>query len=213
MKKRVFFSWLGANEIFNVIKGYKSTIEKAHLDLKFSKIVLFGNLSEAFVYKGIKPHTPDSYDLYKKQIKQICDCTIELHLVQLTSPTNLAGIHSAVNETVREHNEKYEFFFHASGGTNAMTIIWVFQRNYWGGKLIETTFLDSEGRVSEFEIPFEIQTDFIKKIDTALQKEEIVKEFSEIKGISKEIKQTKKMCLRMAQHDSLHLLLLVHCHI
>ncbi len=208
MKKRVLFSWLGANEIFNVVKGYNSTIEKAHKDLSFSKIVLFGNLS-SFKYKDLEPHTAESYKKYEKLIKQRCDCKdIELHQVELSGPTNLAEIHTAVNEVVKEHDGKYDFFFHASGGTNAMTIIWVFQRNFWGGKLIETSFLDSKGKVSEFKIPFEIQTDFIKKIDTALQKEEIIKEFSEIKGISKEIDKTRKMCLRMAQHDSLHLLLL-----
>lgn len=209
MKKRVLFSWLGANEIYNVVKGYNnSIIEQAYRELNFYKIVLFGNLAEDYVYKKtLKPHTPQTYDSYKDIIKKKCDCKVELHQVLLTSPTNLAEIHAAVNEVVKEHDGKFDFFFHISGGTHAMTIIWVFQRNFWGGKLIEA-LLEDNRKVSEFEIPFEIQTDFIKKIDTALQKEEIIKEFSDIKGISKEIDKTRKMCLRMAQHDSLHLLLL-----
>ncbi|EKD82073.1 MAG: sigma-54 dependent transcriptional regulator [uncultured bacterium] len=205
--KKVFFSWLGANEIFNVLNGYDSQIAKAHKDVDFTKIVLFGNLAP-FVYKKMSPHTKDAYEMYKKRIEQLCGCKVELHQIQLSKPTDLAGIHAAVDGIVGECEGKYELFYNASGGTNAMTIIWVFQRNYWGGKLIETSFPGLDNKTAEFEIPFEIQTNFIKKIDTALQKEETVKEFAEIKGTSRQIKAAKKLCLRMSQHDSLHLLLL-----
>lgn len=93
--------------------------------------------------------------------------SIELRTAKLTSPINYREIYEAasriVGEISRESGRDFKPAFHLNPGTGAMQAIWILlgKGRFLNAKLIESSL---EQGVSEADIPFDIQADFIPAI-------------------------------------------------
>jgi transcriptional regulator with PAS, ATPase and Fis domain len=103
-------------------------------------------------------------DAYKKWLSRLSKTKITIHKANLTSPTHYGDIYENVVKTVKKYKKEsgaYEFFFHLSPGTPAMSAVWIFvSQAQYPAKLVETSAKPNKS-FQFTSIPFSISAEYL----------------------------------------------------
>ena len=99
-------------------------------------------------------------------VEQRTKATVELHLVDLSGPTNFGEIYQAVTERVGsllgQFGDAARLTFHLSPGTPAMSAVWIIvAKTRYGAELIESS---KQQGVRSANVPFDISAEFIPEV-------------------------------------------------
>ncbi len=155
-KKKILMCWVGRTDI-RASQGDKKAglgpIAQAVLDRDFDEIVLLSNYS--------KSETAE----YIKWLEGHTTSTITLHLVDLSSPTDLGEIYQAAVARIAHllsQQPEARLTFHLSPGTPAMAAIWIIvSKTRFAAELIESS---TQHGVKTARVPFDISAEFIPEL-------------------------------------------------
>ena len=151
-------------------------------------------------------------DSFLKWLRQRTKSKIELHQINLTSPTNYEEIYEAatsvIASTIERLGESERFTFNLSPGTSAMAAVWLLlSKTKYQATLVESS---KEHGVKEVEIPFAISVDFLPRVYEQTEKN-LTKlaagipidapEFKDIIHSSQTMQQTIVRAQRVAIHS------------
>lgn len=154
--ERILFAWLGKTDL-NAAAGNSSKglgpIAHVVSEESFSRLVLLNNYGPEEDSGG-----------YVNWLKQFIDAPINLHSIDLPSPTDFSAIYVAAREQVetimRSASRTAVAVFHLSPGTPAMQAVWIMlaKGRFPDAQLIRSS---QEQGVEFVNMPFNISAEFI----------------------------------------------------
>jgi len=154
---KILVSWVGQTDLNAAASDARAglgPIGQAITQRDFDLVVLLSNYP--------KPSSAH----YLPWVEKLTKATIELHLVELSGPTNFGEIYQAVTGRIAALLDKYgeaaRLTFHLSPGTPAMAAVWIIvAKTRYGAELIESS---KERGVQTATVPFDISAEFIPEI-------------------------------------------------
>ena len=118
---------------------------------RYDQIVLLTNYPEKDI------------SVYRKWLKKLVDCKLDIHFKSLSSPMNFGEIYesarAAVGEILDSAGSDKELVFHISPGTSAMAAVWIIlAKTRFPAELIQSS---AKYGVQTASVPFDIAADFI----------------------------------------------------
>lgn len=153
-QKRILISWVGQTDLSasrGLEKAGVGPVAQAVSQRSFDLVLLLSNYP--------KRETAD----FIKWLQSRCNCAMESHLVDLSSPTNFGEIYEAVTSQVgallRTYGSDAKLTYHLSPGTPAMAAVWIIvAKTRFAAELIESS---REQGVRTATVPFDIAAEFI----------------------------------------------------
>ena len=154
---KILVSWLGQTDL-NAAAGEERAglgpVGQAVTKRSFDLIVLLSNY----------PKTASAN--YVTWIEGHTKATVELNLVELSSPTHFGEIYHAVTNKLSalhaKHGDIAHLTFHLSPGTPAMSAVWIIvAKTRYGAELIESS---KQQGVRTANVPFDISAEFIPEV-------------------------------------------------
>jgi DNA-binding NtrC family response regulator len=153
----ILVSWIGQTDL-DAAAGEERAglgpVGQAVTQRSFDLVVLLSNYPKAAsadYVAGVEGHTK---------------ATVELTLVELSSPTNFGEIYEAVTAQVgtllAKHGPTARLTFHLSPGTPAMAAVWIIvAKTRYGAELIESS---KQHGVRTANVPFDISAEFVPEV-------------------------------------------------
>lgn len=154
---KILVSWLGQTDL-NAAAGEERAglgpVGQAVTKRSFDLIVLLSNY----------PKTASAN--YVTWIEGHTKATVELNLVELSSPTHFGEIYQAVTNKLSalhaKHGDTAHLTFHLSPGTPAMSAVWIIvAKTRYGAELIESS---KQQGVRTANVPFDISAEFVPEV-------------------------------------------------
>jgi len=165
----ILVTWIGTHDI-DAAAGKNQRgpgpVASALAEYRFDRVLLLANQSQEKL---------DAYVDWLLPISALTDSSLRKKYVQLTSPTDFAGIYEAADRAISEilndeADEEAELTFHLSPGTSQMAAVWILlSAGKYAAKLIQSS---PEAGVETVTLPFEIAAELVpnmlKSADAAL---------------------------------------------
>ncbi|SIQ71790.1 Regulator of RNA terminal phosphate cyclase [Janthinobacterium sp. TND4EL3] len=149
--ERWLVSWVGKNDLNAMTGGPRGPIASAvRYDHGFAKVWLLNNFP---IEQG---------DRYRQWLQDGVACDVELHQVELISPTHYGEIYEQVSDFLADLkllSPAVELTFHLSPGTPAMIAIWIIlAKTRFPARLIQTSV---ERGLETADFLFDLASDFL----------------------------------------------------
>jgi DNA-binding NtrC family response regulator len=149
--ERWLISWVGKNDLNAMTGGPSGPIASAlHGDPGFTKVWLLNNFAV------------EQSDRYREWLQEKLACEVELHQVDLSSPTHYGEIYEQVSNfllALELPSPAIELTFHLSPGTPAMIAIWIIlAKTRFPARLIQTSV---ERGLETADFLFDLASDFL----------------------------------------------------
>lgn len=156
--KKILMTWLGKTDIRAVAE---------------SQTIGLGSIAQALLWQEfdsleiISDATDQEVTDYLRWLQQIAPTPVNIHPVQLSSPTDFNDIYTAavqcITATQHKHGYSASFHYHLSPGTPAMAAVWILlAKTIYPAELLQSS---REQGVQLAHIPFDIAAEFIPKIE------------------------------------------------
>lgn len=198
---KLLFAWLGVTDLRASTSGNPEfgPIASALKAVEFDRLVLLAD------------HDSESASAYVAWLAGLFGGAIDLHQMELSSPTNHHEIYLAANKVVaaaRADHQNPRMTFHLSPGTPAMAAIWLLlAKTKYDAELIESS---REQGVRKVHIPFDLAAEFIpistRQADDALARlvqglPPALPEFSSIVHRCGSMKRVIAMAYKLSRRD------------